>query len=258
MAYNSSTANIKGCIYRALGYPESQDPNVIQKLKDMGLSSFAVSCLHDKDRFDSDQWDENGNLVHRAGDLKKAHYHYVFKFSGGTTWKTVYERICKPLGLVLSPLPQECLAFSDATALRYFLHLDNPEKFQYGIESLDLCQFFGYNERKLEEIFLSSNARVSYFIECQKLICAYDIIYYNWLCDYLILCQAYDLLEYVTFSGRTAVLEYIKNRCGEIYGEYNLKKFVAERHKFLEDHNITPIESVILDLKEKASQTENQ
>lgn len=248
MAYNSSTANIKGCNYRCLGYPESMAKDTIDRLKNMGLLAFAVSTLHDKDRFTSDEFDDDGKLVHRAGDLKKAHYHFFLKFSGGTTWKTVYERICKPLGLVLSPKPDECLAFSEATALRYFLHLDNPEKYQYSIDCLDTCLFFGYSDKKLEEIFLSNSARVSYFLDIKKLVCAYDILFYNKLVDYLEACKAYDLIDYVIVSGRSSCREYIKDRCLYIYGDF--KPSLEQIQGYREAHSIPDLDEAIAELSE--------
>ena len=234
-----ATKDIKGCNYRMVGYQESVAPDFLDKLKEMGVP-FAVSLLHDKDVYEHDEFNEDGSLKHRAGDIKKPHFHVFIKFSGGTTWKTVFERVAKPLGLVLSPIPQKCLAFSEVTALRYFLHMDDPEKYQYGIDNLSLCTFYGYDEKKLQEIFYSSSARVSYFLDLKKIINAYDIIYLNKLFDYLEVCQMWDGIEYLSMSGRNAIKDYIKDRCLEIYGNY--KPSDGARHNYCVSHGITPIE----------------
>ena len=205
------TKNIKGCNYRLIGYPESMHPHVLDKLKEMGVP-FAVSTLHDRDRFDSDTYDENNTLVHRAGDLKKAHYHFFIKFAGGTTWKTVHDRIAEPFGLVLDQNPSKCLAFSEAIALRYFLHLDDPDKFQYGLSELDSCFFYGYDSKKLEEIFSSNSYRVSYLLDLKRLIYAYDILFVNQLIDYLELTK-YFLNRFYPFSV-------------EILGSFSFTRFI--------------------------------
>ena len=240
---------IKGCNYRMVAYPESVAPDFIDRLKGMGVQHFAVSMLHDKDVYSYDEFNEDGELVHRAGDIKKPHYHIFIKFSGSVTWKTVYDRIAKPLGFVLDHKADKCLVFCEATGLRYFLHLDDPDKFQYPIEYLDQCFFFGYDIKKLEEIFLATNYRVSMILDCKKIVCAYDICYFNKLMDYLELVQAFDLLEFITFTGRNAIKEYIKDRCLENYGDYKVSP--SKREQFCATHNITPIEQVLDDLRSK-------
>lgn len=241
------TKNIKGCNYRLIGYPESMHPHVIDKLKEMGVP-FAVSTLHDRDRFDSDQYDEDNTLVHRAGDIKKAHYHFFIKFAGGTTWKTVHDRIAEPYGLVLDQNPSKCLAFSEAIALRYFLHLDDPDKFQYGLSELDSCFFYGYDQKKLEEIFSSNSYRVSYLLDLKRLIYAYDILFVNQLIDYLELTKSFDVIEFVSFTGRHAVRDLIKDRAIQIYGEY--KPSEGKRAEYVQRKGITPIEDILRELEE--------
>lgn len=246
-----TTKEIKGCNYRMVGYTESCHPDLINELKKLGVP-FAVSLLHDKDKYETDQFNDDGSIKHRAGDIKKSHFHVFIKFSGGTTWKTVKERVAAPLGLVLSSNVSECLVFSEVVALRYFLHLDDPEKYQYGIENLSLCTFYGYEEKKLQEIFYSSSARVSYFLDLKKIINAYDIIYLNKLFDYLEVCQMWDAIEYLSMSGRNAIKDYIKDRCLEIYGNY--KPSDGARHNYCVSHNLTPIEEQLEKLKSELSE----
>ena len=105
----SKKGEIKACNYRLICWPDSSNIEVvIQALKEMGLVAFGVSPLHDKDKYDSDRFDESGNIVAHAGDFKKPHYHIFLKFAGGTLWSTVKNRIAQPLCLDLSPLASKC------------------------------------------------------------------------------------------------------------------------------------------------------
>lgn len=59
------------------------------------------------------------------GTLKKPHWHLCVSFMGPTTWN-VAKGISDGMGL---PIPQVCR--NTRGMIRYFLHLDNPEKAQY-------------------------------------------------------------------------------------------------------------------------------
>ena len=103
-------------------YPDSAPSNFLDI-----ISSFQVPCalspLHDHDFKDD-------------GSPDKPHYHFLLTFSGVTSFDTV-----KSLSDQLSGvLPVRCL--SVIGSYRYFIHLDNPEKWQY--DSAEIRHFGGF------------------------------------------------------------------------------------------------------------------
>lgn len=92
-------------------YPESLPENWRELLGEM-MIPWACSPLHDKD-------------VNADGEAKKPHYHLLLSFRSVKTYEQVKEFTDK----LNAPAPQEC---KDTRGLvRYFLHLDNPEKAHY-------------------------------------------------------------------------------------------------------------------------------
>lgn len=96
-------------------YPESAPKNWENLLTDVYHMDWARSPLHDKD-LDVD------------GVLKKPHYHVQFYFAGKKSFSQVRE-ITDSLN---APIPQPTKNFKGA--IRYFFHLDNPEKAQYQLQ----------------------------------------------------------------------------------------------------------------------------
>ena len=109
-------------------YPESCKPNWYQILDDYHIS-FAHSPLHDKD-------------VNPDGEIKKSHYHVLLIFESLKSYDQVKEITSNCGGTI----PQ--IALSTRGTVRYFIHLDNPEKYQYnesdivthGVNIKDLLQ----------------------------------------------------------------------------------------------------------------------
>ena len=73
------------------------------------------SPLHDKD-------------VNPDGSKKKPHWHIMLSADGPITEKRI-NQIIKPLN---GPIPQK--VGSSIGMVRYFIHLDNPEKHQYPMD----------------------------------------------------------------------------------------------------------------------------
>ncbi|MCI5549131.1 replication protein (plasmid) [Limosilactobacillus reuteri] len=92
-------------------YPDSAPKKWQSVLADYHVP-FIVSPLHSKDRKDD-------------GTFKKAHYHVLILFSG----KKSYNQVKQITDKLSSPIP-EAVA-STKGLVRYFAHLDNPEKAQY-------------------------------------------------------------------------------------------------------------------------------
>jgi hypothetical protein len=93
-------------------YPESMPENWLVILRDLHIIG-AVSPLHDKD-------------VDDDGIVKKAHYHVLLKFPSKKSLQQVYSIVLK-MGSHVMPEPVE----SFEGMLRYLIHADDPEKYQY-------------------------------------------------------------------------------------------------------------------------------
>lgn len=97
-------------------YPDSAPEGWYQKLEEMQVAG-AVSPLHDKD-------------VNPDGTLKKPHYHVLLQFDG----KKSYEQIEEITEAFNAPIPQRCRSIKGS--VRYFTHMDNPEKAQYSRDGI--------------------------------------------------------------------------------------------------------------------------
>ena len=73
--------------YFFISYPESSDINRICEVLQGAGAEYAY-ILHDKDIWDDDGEDKQGNK-HKAGDTKKPHYHILAGWDKGfPSWKT--------------------------------------------------------------------------------------------------------------------------------------------------------------------------
>ncbi|TLG78302.1 replication protein [Vagococcus zengguangii] len=104
-------------------YPDSAPTNW-QEIISEGYTQWACSPLHDKD-------------INPTGEPKKAHYHVLIKWNG----RKDYQTMLRLTGRLKAPNPQVCN--STLGMLRYFTHLDNPEKYQY--DEKDIQTFNGYD-----------------------------------------------------------------------------------------------------------------
>lgn len=98
---------------------QDQYINVLAWLERNPDIAWSMSPKHEKD-------------VNPTGEPKKPHWHLLLNWSGPITYKTACD-ISEELGL---PRPQICR--NTRGMVRYFLHLDNPEKAQYD-RSLITC-----------------------------------------------------------------------------------------------------------------------
>lgn len=102
-------------------YPESLPKKWIEILNGFNIE-YIISPLHDSDK--------NG-----AEEEKKKHYHVLLMFGGVKAYEQVIE-ILEPLKC---PAPQK--VHSSKSLVRYFLHLDHPDKHQY--QKKDLISYGG-------------------------------------------------------------------------------------------------------------------
>lgn len=102
--------------WTAVVYPESAPSNWREYLDDQHLA-WIESPLHDKDTDDN-------------GELKKPHWHILLIFVS----KKSYMQIKEALSALHTPNPQKCVNLRGM--VRYFAHIDNPEKFQYSVKDI--------------------------------------------------------------------------------------------------------------------------
>lgn len=107
-------------------YPESAPADWIDQLDQMHIEA-CISPLHDKD-------------INPTGEPKKPHYHVLLTFDGVKSYQQVEEitdslQASKPI-----------VCNSTKGTVRYFAHLDNPEKYQYNIADIKSLSGFDVAE----------------------------------------------------------------------------------------------------------------
>jgi len=172
-------------------YPESAPTNWRDILNDLFIE-WIESPLHDKD-------------VNPDGELKKPHWHILLIFPSVKT----YEQIVEVTNMVQAPSPQK--AMSAKGVVRYMLHLDKPEKFQY-----DKSEIKGYGGGDLNELLRpTSSDRYELIKEMILFIRENDIKEMKDLLDYAIEARFDDWFPLLSDNSAYIVGQYIKsNRHG--------------------------------------------
>lgn len=141
-------------------YPESAPANFIELLNSQHLQ-FVVSPLHEFD-------------VNETGEIKKPHYHILIIFNGKKSFEQV-NSICSSLNC---PIPQIC--HNAKGLLRYFLHLDNPEKFQYNRD--EIREFGGVDVDELLKLSITDEKvilkEIMAFIRDNNILEYYEVLDY--------------------------------------------------------------------------------
>ena len=106
-----SKENKRGRNWTIVVYPESVPKDWRSKLDDLHIA-WIESPLHDKD-------------TNPDGTIKKAHWHVLLLFDGLKS----FEQVKEIANSINAPIPQR--VESARGMVRYMIHLDNPEKYQY-------------------------------------------------------------------------------------------------------------------------------
>lgn len=129
--------------WSAIVYPESAPEDWKEKLRNKGYE-LAISPLHDKDKWEHDSPEkevmcEDGTMLHiekgllyKKGDLKKAHWHIIVKVDVRTSFREMDEEL---QNLLKCPRIQKCRSLKGA--YEYFMHLNNPERYQYDRDEIE-------------------------------------------------------------------------------------------------------------------------
>lgn len=111
-----SSKVVKGRDWTFIVYPESAPSNWREIIDETHLR-WVESPLHDKD-------------VNADGSVKKPHWHILISFDGPVTEKPCTDISEKVNGTLVQKVG------SAKGLVRYMIHMDNPEKFQYNREDI--------------------------------------------------------------------------------------------------------------------------
>lgn len=139
--------------------------------------------------------------VNPDGEKKKPHYHLLLIFGGVKSFEQVQELTNR----LNAPIPQRC--HSAKGAVRYMLHLDNPEKYQYPRSEL---QAFGGVD--LDDLLRpSSSDRYAMVRDMCLFIQQHDIREYKDLFDYAMLNEFDTWFPVLCDSSSYVIGQYIKS-----------------------------------------------
>jgi hypothetical protein len=172
-------------------YPESAPENWIELLKSQMLT-FAVSPLHDKDLCESPNSDG-------VREPKKPHYHVFMCFEG----KKSYEQVKTITDSLQATIPQAVV--SAKGLIRYFVHKDDPNKYQYDIKDI-----FVYGDIDIITPFQTSSSRYEAIREMLIFVDENGIMEFQDLMNYAMF-EREDWFRYLCDSCAYIVQEYIKS-----------------------------------------------
>lgn len=174
-------------LWAAVVYPDSA-PSDWREILNEGRFEWAESPLHDKDF--------NAN-----GEVKKAHWHIVMSFDGVKS----FEQVCEILAPINCPIPQKC--HSAKGAVRYFVHMDNPEKHSYSVS--DIVSHNGFDVAAALQP--SSSQRYDLIAEMLSFIRENNFSEFQDFADYAMVCRRSDWFPLLCDSCAVIVQQYLKS-----------------------------------------------
>lgn len=183
-----SEKNLRNRNWSFLVYPESVVPEWREILDDLHTSWFE-SPLHDSD-------------LNPTGEVKKPHIHIILAFENHKS----YSQICDITSSINATLPQIC--HNIRGYVRYFCHLDNPEKHQYNISDI-ICHSGGDLSEYLKP---SSSTRYKYIKDMIEFINDYNITEFN---DFMLIAmQSHyeDWFPLLCDNSTVVIREVIKSK----------------------------------------------
>lgn len=171
----------RGPLWEVILYPDSR-PDFWQDVIEDTKVPCVLSPCHNMDRWTLK--DEAKNPEHRAGELKKPHFHLFIDYGSGAN-KTE-QQVTDDFVIPLNGREHPELVKSARGMVRYLIHLDHPAKAQY---RLDEIRFFnGYD---VKDYFELSNAEVDDMsLKIREFIVDNSITEYSRLVD---ICAVTDL-----------------------------------------------------------------
>jgi len=192
MSGKKSSGEKRSSNWNFILYPESAPENWRELINETHIE-WVESPLHDKD-------------VNEDGTDKKAHYHITLLFPSLKSFDQV-EEITKTLN---APIPVKCLSVKGS--IRYMVHKDSPEKYQY-----DWNKIVPHNGADLSSLCAPTSTER---LQIQK-----DIIEYirtNGVIEF------FDVVNYATDEGLSDWLNVLLNFSTMAINAY----IKSQRHKF--------------------------
>lgn len=184
---SSSGAENRTRVWTFVVYPESAPDNWREIIDDFHIQ-WAESPLHDKD-------------LNATGEPKKPHIHVVLAFRQVKS----YEQVKEITEACNAPIPQRT---HDLHALvRYFAHLDNPEKAQYPVSDI-----VGHGGIDLEECLRpTGSARYSIIADMISYVKQHNITEYKQLMDFAVKNET-EWFKLLCDNASLVVSYYIKSQ----------------------------------------------
>lgn len=168
-------------------YPESAPDDWKDIINDLHIE-WCLSPYHDKD-------------VNPDGELKKPHYHILLLFPSVKSFSQV-EEITK---LLNQPIPQRCQ--SAKGLIRYFIHKDNPEKYQYNWDDIQ-C----FNGADLDSLCAPTHTERLVILQEILNFCSINkISEYSDLIDWVIQNGKNDWLSVATCYNTFSIISHINS-----------------------------------------------
>jgi len=169
-------------------YPESAPKNWRDIIDQLHVP-WIESPLHDKD-------------VNPDGEVKKPHWHVMVLFSGKKSYSQVKELTAR----LFSPNPQKV---SNAKGMvRYFVHMDNPEKYQY--EKADMVGHSGADFKKY--LSVTGTEKLKVLAEIQDWIDASDCFEFSELAEYARREHFDDWYEVIALQSTVFLNAYLRSK----------------------------------------------
>ena len=148
-------------LWTFVGYPGDSLPDNYLSIIESWHIPVLCSPIHDKD-------------LNADDNEKKKHIHFLIDFGSGQNKS--FEQVKMYTDKLKATIPQIC--HNRSALIRYFIHKDNPEKFQYDIN--DLVSIAGFEYQIAFENY-TSEIQIYKFIE--------NIIFDNVIYNYAVLCR---------------------------------------------------------------------
>lgn len=184
--------------WAAVFYPDSLPENWLSLCREL-LTDIIISPLHDKD-------------VQPDGTKKKPHYHVIFKFTSNKT----FEQVKKMLEPFNCPIPQKVTSIKGA--VRYLIHIDDPDKAQYNksdiqiIGNVDIAPYFQ----------ITQTDRYSLIKEMIEFVSDNQLTEFSTLLDYATVHRPDDWFPLLCDNSAYVVDKYITSLRNKLKEEHQL------------------------------------
>lgn len=174
-------------------YPESAPENWRDVIDELHIQ-WAESPLHDCDK-------------NADGSPKKPHYHILLTFDGNKS----FSQICEITEKLCCPIPQKCQNVKGT--VRYFVHMDDPDKYQYDRDKI--VSHGGFDVAS--NLRATSSDRYSILREIVDFVRTKEIIEYADLVEYALMEHPDDWFPLLADTSTLFISTYITSLRNKYY-----------------------------------------